>query len=341
MKKYLLLIGAQFLLSACYYVEVCKVAGEGTQVGTEFDFEITSGGLVQTLSIPAGPAPGGTCMRTEQTVRNGTDSRVVEVGANDYWVNDISQQSNTDIDNLSLPLKAVDLVGGGRVHSGWTGIRSVKYENQRRSIIKVCKAVDESIPIGTPFQFQANLGSALVSAGPMPDGYCQILKGDYVSGMDIEIIELSGSQYEVTDIVIDPKPDDLATSTEEKKIKFNIPPGVTEVTFTNKIKDTGFLEICKTGNADGDFEFMIDQSNGRPVGPLTVSNNSCSPALEVKAGITKITEKNNADAALTECKTFPSTHQLGCDVKKQTSTVQVLPGDKSKQTIAYIDNEKQ
>ena len=175
----------------------------------------------------------------------------------------------------------------------------------------------------------------------MPDGYCQILKGDYVSGMDIEIIELSGSQYEVTDIVVDPKPDDLASSTEEKKVKFNIPPGVTEVTFTNKLKDTGFLEICKTGNVDGDFDFNINHSNGKRIGRVTVPNYSCSPALEVQAGVINISEGNNPNAAMLGCKTFPITHQLECDLSDQISTVQVLPGDKSKQTIAYIDNEKQ
>jgi len=340
-KELLLMLGAPILLSGCYYVEVCKVAGEGTQIGTEFDFQVTAPGQIQTVTVPAGPAPNGTCVLTSRTTRNANDSRVVEVGADDYWVNNITPQSSTDIDNLSLPLKAVDVVGGGRPIGNWTGIRSVKYENQRRSIIKVCKAVDESIPVGTPFQFGSNLGNAIVSAGPAPDGYCQIFNGDYVNGMDIEITELSGSQYEVTDIVLDPQPDDYGISTETKTVKFNIPPGVTEVTFSNKLKDTGFLEICKGGNANGDFEFMVDQSNGKQIGPIIVANNTCSPAMEVKAGIIKISEAVFSNTIMTGCKTFPATHQLDCNPTDQISTVQVLPGDKSKQTIAYIENEQQ
>ena len=40
------------------YLKVCKVAGSGVAVGTEFKF--TVGG--KTMSVPAGPAPGGYCV---------------------------------------------------------------------------------------------------------------------------------------------------------------------------------------------------------------------------------------------------------------------------------------
>lgn len=43
-------------------LKVCKVAGPGVAVGTPFNFTASSGSTSTSLTVPAGPPPGGTCV---------------------------------------------------------------------------------------------------------------------------------------------------------------------------------------------------------------------------------------------------------------------------------------
>jgi uncharacterized repeat protein (TIGR01451 family) len=111
--------------------------------------------------------------------------------------------------------------------------------------------------------------------------------------------------------------------------------GVTEVTIINK--HTGFLEICKTGEVQGNFSFSVNPGG---LGPFAVPAGACSPAIEVAAGDVTIHELPSAGSAMSGCTTIPPTQQGTCNLGAQISTVTVAPGDISTMTIAFIANKK-
>ena len=109
------------------------------------------------------------------------------------------------------------------------------------------------------------------------------------------------------------------------------------MTFINQANHYGYLEICKAGTAQGEFTFDVSPSKQ---GPITVASGSCSPAIKIEAGTVQITEQAVDGSTMVGCETFPMTHQLECDKDALTSTVHVQGGDKTRQTIATIINDK-
>ena len=65
------------------YLKVCKVAGSGVDVGTEFQFTVGT----KTVAVPAGPAPGGYCVVFGRYAFG--DLTVTEVPATGYQVGSI------------------------------------------------------------------------------------------------------------------------------------------------------------------------------------------------------------------------------------------------------------
>ena len=116
--------------------------------------------------------------------------------------------------------------------------------------------------------------------------------------------------------------------------------GITEVTFTNR-RPTGFLEICKKvipgqlPGGTGSFTFSVNPGN---LGPFVVRRGSCSPAIEVAAGMVTIKEVASPGTQMVGCSTIPTTKQVACNLAARISTVNVAPGDVSTQTIAIFTN---
>jgi hypothetical protein len=113
--------------------------------------------------------------------------------------------------------------------------------------------------------------------------------------------------------------------------------GVTEVTYTNQLikrERTGYLEICKAGDVKGNFTFTV---NPGALGPFTVPAGACSPAIEVMAGNVTITEAPNMFGIVGSA-TLPASRQGPWNAN--TSTVAVVPGSISTQTIVTILNGK-
>jgi hypothetical protein len=118
-------------------------------------------------------------------------------------------------------------------------------------------------------------------------------------------------------------------------VDVTIGSGVTEVTFTDT--RTGFVEICKRGDVRGDFTFVVNPGG---LGPFTVPTGACSPAIEVAAGSVMIHERRRPGTSMVGCATTPASRQGGCNLGARISTVTVVPGDISTQTIAYITNRR-
>jgi hypothetical protein len=139
-------------------LKICKVAGPGIAIGTPFTFN--AGGVVVT--VPAGPAPGGTCVLGplfpvglhvtvfEQIPAGDTVSSITVGPPNRLW------------SGPSLPNGSVIVTIG-------PGVTEVTFTNQRTGFLEICKQGD----VRGSFTFYVTPGIA-GNTGPfvVPAGGC-------------------------------------------------------------------------------------------------------------------------------------------------------------------------
>ena len=228
-------------------------------------------------------------------------------------------------------------VGGYTTVAGyddWTCvIHTPKVETAQ---VKICKVAGPGIPVGTTFKFSAGSFSGLVPAGPAPGGYC-VLGPSVPVGTSLNVQEGVPPGISVSSISVEPANRLLYTDFGMGLAKVTAGSGVTEVTFTNQRKNdgrTGYLEICKAGDVKGNFTFTVSPG---ALGPFTVPAGACSPAIQVTAGHITISEAPNNFGIIASA-TLPASRQGPWNT--HTSTVTVVPGDISTQTVVTITNGK-
>lgn len=209
------------------------------------------------------------------------------------------------------------------------------------AILKVCKIAGEGVGDGAKFPFSVDGKNVVVPAGPAPGGYCTVVGQSFTQGSKVVVKETGYAGYGVKDISVAPQGRMVANSKDlvGKSVEVKLGAGVTEVTFEN-LKTSGFLEICKDGNATGKFEFKVETVNG--VETFSVPAKACTHAIEVPAGDNiEIVETKGAGFEMTDCWTLPADRQTSkakCNRKQQTSIVKVVPGGIAQQTIAFVKN---
>jgi hypothetical protein len=137
-------------------LKVCKVAGPGIAVGTAFGFSANG----NPFQVPAGPAPGGTCVVVNPSFPVGTIVNVVEtIPPNDAVSNitvAVAPPSNVVSTNLTTGTVVVK-IGSGVTEVTYTDYKTTGY-------IEICKGGD----VGGSFSFTVNpgnLGPFVVPAG--------------------------------------------------------------------------------------------------------------------------------------------------------------------------------
>jgi hypothetical protein len=202
------------------------------------------------------------------------------------------------------------------------------------ALLKVCKVAGPGVAVGTPFTFTAGSSTFTVPAGPPPGGTC-VIGPSFTVGSTVAVVETIPAGDTVANITVAPPSQLLGTpNLAGGSVNVTLGSGVTEVTFTDK--RTGFVEICKNGNVQGNFNFTVNPGN---LGPFVVPAGACSPAIEVAAGPVFINELPSGGATMAGCATIPSGQQGLCNLGASTSTVTVAPGDVSTMTIAFITNK--
>jgi hypothetical protein len=204
--------------------------------------------------------------------------------------------------------------------------------------LKVCKVAGPFVAVGTPFIFHAGTTAITVRAGPAPGGTCS-LGPTFAIGSAVSVTETVPSGMRVSGVTVAPPPRLIGLpNLPGGTVQVAIGSGVTEVTFTNT-RQTGFIEICKAFTTvtlgSGSYSFTVNPGN---LGPFVVPARGCSPAIEVAAGMVTITEALPPGIHLASCSTLPTTQQGPCNLAAGTSTVNVVPGDVSTQTIAIFTN---
>jgi hypothetical protein len=206
--------------------------------------------------------------------------------------------------------------------------------------LKVCKVAGPGVAVGTVFTFTAGSNTQIaVPAGPPPGGTCVVVPSPFPVGTNVPVVETPIPPGDTVSSITVAPPGQQVGSRNGGSVTVTIGSGVTEVTFTDK--KTGFLEICKNlGSAvAGPFTFTITPANNPGnlnLGPFVVPAGACSPAIEVAAGSVTINELTPG-TTMASCTTIPPANQVG-PCSAQTDTVNVLPGDVSTMTIAFITN---
>jgi hypothetical protein len=137
-------------------LKVCKVAGTGITVGTPFNFTISTSTSHGGLSVPAGPAPGGTCM-IGPSYPVGTRVDVTEAAMAGVTVSSIGVAPPGQVVNTNLPGRGVTVLIGN-------GVTEVTYVDQRTGFLEICKKGD----VKGSYSFTVNpggLGPFVVPAG--------------------------------------------------------------------------------------------------------------------------------------------------------------------------------
>jgi hypothetical protein len=135
-------------------LKVCKVAGTGVAVGTSFTFTANS----STFSVPAGPAPSGTCVvgPTFPVGANVAVAETVPVGDTVSSITVVPAGQIVGTPNLAT--------GSVNVTIG-SGVTEVTYTDNRIGFLEICKRSASRFLAGS-FTFSVNaLGPFVVPAG--------------------------------------------------------------------------------------------------------------------------------------------------------------------------------
>jgi hypothetical protein len=144
-------------------VQVCKVAGAGIAVGTNFNFNV--GGTIVT--VPAGPGPGGTCGPSVAVPAGGvliTESLPAGTALASVSANGGLLVSS----NLAAGTATVSVSGGATAIVTFVDIVPVAGQG----FVQVCKAAGSGIAVGTNFNF--NVAGTPVT---VPAGSCGVSVG--------------------------------------------------------------------------------------------------------------------------------------------------------------------
>jgi hypothetical protein len=137
-------------------LKVCKVAGTGIPVGTPFNFTVSTSASHGVLTVPAGPAPGGTCM-VGPGYPVGTQVGVTETVPTGDTVSSITVAPPSQLVNTNLPGGSVTVAIG-------SGVTEATFTDNRTGFLEICKNGD----VTGNFSFTVDpggLGPLVVPAG--------------------------------------------------------------------------------------------------------------------------------------------------------------------------------
>jgi len=322
------------------FLQICKVAGSGITVGTNFSFTVAGGTAV---TVPAGAAPSGTCSAA-QVVPAGTTLITETLPANTALTSVSTLPAGLlASSNLAAGTATVTVNAGGQTIV--TFLDAAVPVAPATGFLQICKVAGSGITVGTNFSFAVAGGTAVtVPAGAAPGGSCSAAQ--VVTAGPTLITETVPTSTALTSVTTLPSgllvSSNLAAGTATVTVNAG---GQTIVTFLNAavpvIPTTGFLQICKVAGAGvavgTPFSFSVA---GTPAIPVTVPagtapGGSCSPALVVPPGTTLITETLPAGTALTSVTTLPAGLLVSSNLSAGTANVTVNAGG---QTIVTFLN---
>ena len=222
--------------------------------------------------------------------------------------------------------------------------------------LKICKVAGSGVTPGTNFTFVIPVpapvpgGSpgalaVVVPAGPAPGGYCKIVPVQFPVGSSVGINETVPSADQVISITSNAAVFNSVNGGSGVVITM-LPvssegTGVTEVTFTDASKQSGFLEICKaltpgTPTTTALFHFAVNGGS-----PIAIPAGACSSPINLPAANNyTVTEVFNPAFPMRACNTVPTSRLVAgsCNPLLHKVKVNVLAGGISTETILTISD---
>ena len=320
-------------------IQVCKVAGSGVVLGTNFAFTVAG----TPITVSAGPAPLGSCS-TPVVVPAGSAivTETLPAGTVLASVSTLPSAGLLVSSNLAAGTATVTVAAGGQTTVTFTDTVPPVILT---GFLQICKIAGSGVAVGTNFTFNV-VGTPVipvtVAAGPAPLGSCSspltLPAGPAIitETLPIGTVLTSVSTLPSAGLLLS---SNLAAGTATVTVNAG---GQTIVTFLDTVPPvvptTGFLQICKiagTGIAVGTpITFTVA---GTPVMVLAgaAPGGNCSTALVVTAGPVNIVETLPSGTALTSVSTLPAGLLVSSNLAAGTATVMVNAGG---QTIATITN---
>ena len=322
------------VIPATGLIQICKVAGGGVSVGTNFTFNV--GGTM--IAVPAGSAPNGTCgqaivvqagpIAITETLPAGTALTSVSTLPGGLLLNS----------NLAAGTATVTVAAGGQTVV--TFLNTVIPVIATPGLIQVCKVAGGGVAVGTNFTFNVAGTMVTVPAGAAPGGSC--IPAMVVPAGPVQITEVLPGGTVLTSV---------STLPAGLLVSSNLPGGAATVTvnaggqtiatFVNAIipviSTTGYLQVCKvagTGVPVGtNFTFSVAGT------PVTVAAGTCSPSILLPAGQATIVEVPQIGITPTSITASPAGRLIGSSLPDGSATVAIVAGGTAVQSTLTFTNE--
>lgn len=316
-------------------VQVCKVAGSGVNVGTNFAFAVSANGSTQNYTVAAGAGPTGTCASVG-TFATGTTVTVTEGAQAGVNTSSIivapagAQQGTSDLANRS----ASAIVGNGATTLTFTNTTGVA--GGGNGTIVVCKVAGTGLTAGGSYSFSVGGQTVTVAAGAGPTGTCS-------APVTVAAGSVSVSENSVVGTVVEaiggtPAPTNVNLASRSATVQVTQGQQST-ITFTNAVvssANTGSLVICKvagTGvNTGTSFSFGfagLTTTVAAGAGPT----GTCSSTLQLAPGTVTVTE--NAVAGTVPTSITGTPNPTNVSLATRSATIQITQGQQS--TITFTN----
>jgi hypothetical protein len=317
------------------FLQICKVAGDGVAVGTNFTFSV----LGTAVTVPAGPAPGGSCSPAIEAPAGATV--IAETLPTGVALTSVSTLPSGMLlsSNLAAGTATVTVTAGGQTIA--TFLDTLIPVIPSTGFLQICKIAGDGVAVGTNFTFSVAGTPVTVPAGPAPGGTCSPALVMPVGAT--VITETLPTGIALTSVSTLPSglllSSNLATATATVTVTA---AGQTIVTFLNTIipaASTGFLQICKAAGAGvttgTNFTFNIAGN----ASPIMVPAGSCSQSLQLPAGQAVVTEVAQTGVTLVGVGASPSGRLIASNLSSGTAAVTIVAGASPTQTVLTFTNQ--
>jgi hypothetical protein len=316
-------------------LQVCKVAGTGVNVGTNFTFAVSANGATNNTTVAAGAAPSGTCANAG-SFPTGTTVTVTEgaqtgVNTSSITVNPAgAQQGTSDLPNR----RATVITGSGTTTVTFTNTTATA--GGGNGTLVVCKVAGTGVTAGGNYTFNVGGQNVTVAAGAGPTGTCSSPVTLAAGAISVSENTVAGTVVEI--ITGTPAPTNVNLANRSATVQVTQGQQST-ITFTNAAAssaNTGTLVICKVAgsgvNTGTNFTFSysgLSTTVAAGAGPT----GTCSSPQQVAPGMLTITENSVVGTVPTAITGTPNPTNVSLAMR--SATIQITQGQQS--TITFTN----
>ncbi len=302
------------------FLQICKVAGAGIAVGTNFAFTVAG----TPVTVAAGPAPGGSC--SAPLVEIAGPVMILETLPSGTTLTNITTLPDGSLvsSNLAAGSATVTVNGGGQTIA--TFLDAVIPVLPSTGFLQICKVAGAGVAVGTPVTFSVAGTPVTVLAGPAPGGSCS---APLVMPVGATLIaETPSPGTALSSVTTLPGGLLIASNLVAGTATVTVNAGAqTIATFLNIVSagPLGTLEICKlsgAGVAPGvSFSFNAGGT------PITVAAGSCVSAATFPVGTSVVvTETPSTGTTVSAISVLPADRQGAADLSGGAVNVTIGPG---------------